>query len=434
MSFGTSLITNIVENLQLNIKDVHIRYEDSITIPSNPFCCGVTIDSLTAQSCDVNWMPGFTSNWSQNEATFKLIELNSLSFYLDPIEKSDEDVSCIECDSNELAEAMNKFKSNTQHQYIIKPVSAQAKFKRDRSEIPLRTRSRPRLTCNLFWNEIYLSVKETQYNAIVSGVNGLSHIAKRKQYRLLQPRVSVKEDCRAWWIFGAQCQGFFRNKNKKNVAKNNIRYIKICKRLIENPNEILTQDDKEFKESIEKERDIDDLRELREICMHLLPSPNEAAKGENNNQGRTMLLHYFPGWWGWYGQNNNNSSVSSSNSSTSAGTPSLDPQSSFEDELLNVLNDTVESNSILKRDAVFGKFQFMLKKGTLDVFQESPIEGTKKSVMFHFEELTVNVESRPRSGSHFISLSLGSINVKAFSHQTPNSPTSLSPKRETKCS
>ena len=37
---------------QLKIKDVHIRYEDDITIPGQLFALGVTIDSLTAQSCD----------------------------------------------------------------------------------------------------------------------------------------------------------------------------------------------------------------------------------------------------------------------------------------------------------------------------------------------------------------------------------------------
>lgn len=32
LNYGTSLVTNIIENLQLNIKDVHIRYEDGVTL------------------------------------------------------------------------------------------------------------------------------------------------------------------------------------------------------------------------------------------------------------------------------------------------------------------------------------------------------------------------------------------------------------------
>ena len=32
VTYGTSLVTNIIENLQLNIKDVHLRYEDPVTL------------------------------------------------------------------------------------------------------------------------------------------------------------------------------------------------------------------------------------------------------------------------------------------------------------------------------------------------------------------------------------------------------------------
>lgn len=41
MNYGTSLITNIIENLQLNIKDVHIRYEDGVTLPEGEQFCRI---------------------------------------------------------------------------------------------------------------------------------------------------------------------------------------------------------------------------------------------------------------------------------------------------------------------------------------------------------------------------------------------------------
>lgn len=42
--------------LQLNVKEVHLRYEDSELIPSCPFACGVIIKSLSAQSTDGQWV------------------------------------------------------------------------------------------------------------------------------------------------------------------------------------------------------------------------------------------------------------------------------------------------------------------------------------------------------------------------------------------
>lgn len=135
LSYGTSLMTNIVENLQLQINGIHIRYEDGITIPKQKFACGINIDALSAQSCDSSWVPGQTSNWNQQQVTFKLAELTNFAVYWDP-EGREEQV------------------------YIINPISAKAQLKRDRSETPLRTRSRPRLVCDLIWDEIKITLSD----------------------------------------------------------------------------------------------------------------------------------------------------------------------------------------------------------------------------------------------------------------------------------
>lgn len=146
----------------MKINDVHIRYEDTITIPNYHFACGITIETLSAQSCDSNWSPGFTQNWQQNQSTFKLVELQSFCVYWDPL-KPNEKFGDLQ--SNELAEAILKFNltKKKSHEYIVSPVSAEAHLKRDRSETPLRTRSRPRLVCDLVWNEITLSLSDVSY-------------------------------------------------------------------------------------------------------------------------------------------------------------------------------------------------------------------------------------------------------------------------------
>lgn len=146
-------MTNIVENLELKIKNVHIRYEDSITIPDHQFACGITIESLTAKSCDANWMPGYTTAWIKDSASFKLVELTAMSFYWDEMKDKRKfgDIS-----PNELAQEF----SSLAHQFIVSPVSAQAHLKRDRSETPLRTRSRPRLVCDLILEEVQLTLND----------------------------------------------------------------------------------------------------------------------------------------------------------------------------------------------------------------------------------------------------------------------------------
>ena len=59
LSYCTSFIGTIVENLQLNIRDVHMRYEDDVTNPPQISAMGFTLESLAAQTCDEFWSPKF---------------------------------------------------------------------------------------------------------------------------------------------------------------------------------------------------------------------------------------------------------------------------------------------------------------------------------------------------------------------------------------
>ena len=46
----------IIFLLQLNVKDVHLRYEDDKTNPACPFACGLTIKKLSVHSTDSTWV------------------------------------------------------------------------------------------------------------------------------------------------------------------------------------------------------------------------------------------------------------------------------------------------------------------------------------------------------------------------------------------
>ena len=71
--------------LQLNITDVHLRYEDNMCIPDQCFTFGLAIDSLVAQSCNENWDPGFDSG----PIGYKIVELCRFSIYWDDSTLSD---------------------------------------------------------------------------------------------------------------------------------------------------------------------------------------------------------------------------------------------------------------------------------------------------------------------------------------------------------
>lgn len=412
MSYGTGLATNILENLQLKINDVHIRYEDEITIPNYKFACGITIESLTAQTCDMNWIPSSTSSWNQ-EISYKLVELKSFSIYWDRLTR---DKTCSDLSIPELVAMLQKINADKpSNRFIINPISAQARVKRDRSLVPLRTRSRPRLSCEVSVSQINISLSNFQFTQMVECLHGLQSVNKLQMYRVLRPSSQVSGNVKGWWKYAAKCHGFVYEtyEEKWTKAKENIRYIKLYAKLLANPNENLTPEDKIFKAKIEKSRDLYELRILREVCFLQFVPSDLTLKGENADaQGKSMLYRWFPQWWGWYGS----STPSSGNELLPIDLASVN---SIEDDILNALEDSVENNSLLKRDAVFGKFDFSLVSGQVFILTENYLTAELKTMIeMHFDNLNLNIETRPRSSSHLVGLSLGSVCVKDLI--TPN--------------
>lgn len=329
-------------------------------------------------------------------------------------------------------------KANWQHRFVISPVTAHAKLKRDRSENPLRTRNRPRLVCELVVNEMSLTLVDWQYNQMVASVRGLDDIAKYRRCRLLRPNEPIVGAARAWWLYACQCHGLLRRLNKTRqpgYVRDNVKYLKLYLKVVHNPNETLTADEKLHKDAMERQRDYEELRVLREICMGMVPaSPGSEPMAVQSVKGRGMLLQWFPQWWGWYKEEpggtvpldftkdsppgellaiTDGTTIGQANNGTAEETHQL------EDDILNALSGSVDNNSVLKRDAVFGKFDFTLKKGTMDICSGDPMTMEQKPMLqLQFVDLLLSVETRPRSASHFVGLSLGSVCLK--DHITPN--------------
>lgn len=102
---------------------------------------------------------------------------------------------------------------------------------------------------------------------MVECVRGLDDISKYRRFRLLRPEQSIHESPKAWWLYAARCHGckITPRHNIHNITKENLRYIDIYTKLIINPNETLSNEQKDLKDKVEKERDYCELKFLREV-------------------------------------------------------------------------------------------------------------------------------------------------------------------------
>lgn len=134
-SFLSKMMQTILNNIQMEIRDVHIRYEDTVTA-SLPFYCGLTIESVSAHSTDDEWNEIFVDSSSAEKVVHKHFELQSFAIYWNKGEHGlflDSPLSF--SSANELSRKMQELiysKSNSnfpKHQYLLQPIVASLKLR-----------------------------------------------------------------------------------------------------------------------------------------------------------------------------------------------------------------------------------------------------------------------------------------------------------------
>lgn len=103
--------------------------------------------------------------------------------------------------------------------------------------------------------------------------------------------------------------------------------------------------------------------------MRQVPKSTPVSTPDKPSSGRSMLVHWFPQWWGWYGPGD--STAPPTPAPAPAHVPSASTPGDLEEEILDVIADSLDNNTLLKRDTVFGKFEFVLNKGSLILSMEN---------------------------------------------------------------
>lgn len=436
LNFGTGFITDIIENLQLNIRDVHFRYEDNVSISGKAVAFGLTIDSLTAQTCNDSWTPGF-SYWDKSDISYKLLEMQKLAVYCTQVDPEDllSNLSLTDLAVRMASTQNAKFAKH----YVVSPVSAKAQIKRNRSELPLKSDS-PRIVCDLQLDDVPITILDWQYDQTVNCLRGLTIISTLRAYRRLRPTFPISQDARAWWLYAISCQHIDPNTSSGSAdididnielpglcrqrptwdsclkrARQMVCYVKLYEKVLVGGG-VFSAEEKKVKEEVEWEWGYGELKVLRELAMRAVPVPAYPSSTSNPPSSTSYLMSWFPHYW--YSSSTEGNSVSpvttpsGTTPVTSNATLNVDSKQPLEGELLEALSKSVQNNTLLRRDAVFGQFRFTLKSGRC-VLGMRDNEGDSLPMMeLEFKNLSLNIVSKPRSSSHLIELSLGALYLR----------------------
>ncbi|XP_071113916.1 intermembrane lipid transfer protein VPS13D-like [Haliotis cracherodii] len=453
-SYGASMAANILENIQLHVKDVHIRYEDEYLNPSCPFACGVTIKNLSAQSTDRSWMSKFVSS-SDSDTMFKLADLQDFSVYCDTNASMLGDLSM-----SDLADALQRgmFVSTADgnfhdHEYMLNPVSAQAQIKRRTTTLPLRSASDPRIRVDITLDNTAFQLSTEQYQSLLLWQSEFDRHGVRRQHRKWRPTETVKNSPRKWWTFAINCHlSKIQDRNKRHTkafmlerAGKAIAYTKAY-------TSVLTEDNpgpgvKTSLEDLEEELGFDELKVLRELILSKLRSENrlprkspssvdQSTPSPTGGHQQGLFQRWFPGWSGWYQAADPQREVAGSSDDTQGESDVDVPaeavgQAELEQEILDVILDSTENTSLLRKDTVFASMTFSLSKGSFELVESrGPHKAASPLAELQCSTINMEFESRPRTSAMKFKLAVGSLHLQDKTTHNSVFPYIISPQSQ----
>lgn len=203
-SFMEKMIVQIVNNIQIRISDIHIRYEDGSTA-SNLFAFGLTLKSFHVHTTDAGWQETYVKD--QSSKTFKVANLNGLAVYMNCATDS--------FDRHEGKGLLSLFKSTIgesegrqppDYNYIFGPISSDTRLKLNSTpqddEPPFGV---PKVELTIAMHRVTLGVTRHQYQNVIALAENLDRSLKGAPFRKYRPHnVPVKGHAKQWWLFAYQ--------------------------------------------------------------------------------------------------------------------------------------------------------------------------------------------------------------------------------------
>lgn len=292
-SFTESLVTKIVDNLQVTIKNIHIRYEDDSVLTESPYSVGLTLSELSALSTDEKWNPSFIS--ITQSLSRKLLLLRNFACYMNT-----ESTSIFTDDPDELLQALKDCMAlDIERQYLLKPVSGEGRLTVHKMGA---TETHPHIRAELFFDEFGVDFDSSQYRDILWTASKFHWHQKTWKFRKLRPKLTVEEAPREWFRYAARSilneihdknhkwsWAHFKTRRDQRKA-----YIRLWKaKLLKRPLE--ATDETEF-HALERDLPYEDIKFYRSITRgeirkeNLVAPPSDATKPASGG--------WISSWWG----------------------------------------------------------------------------------------------------------------------------------------
>ncbi|XP_056588171.1 intermembrane lipid transfer protein VPS13D [Triplophysa dalaica] len=443
-SVTASVVTRIVENIELKIQDVHLRFEDDLSDPNKPYAFGVCINNVSAQNC--------TKEPAQKLMRQKELEISEFSVYWDTECSMYGNLS-----SAEVQEQMNKCMQSREHQYIFEPVCASVLVRRNGSKEPLRSRQTPRIEGQVQLEPLSLHLSQVQYQQIMAFLKELHRREREMIFRQWRPKIAISGNCRQWWMFAINANlNEIRDQRRRgswDFALHRARDAKLYTNLYVQrlKGVTLSSQEEDELERIEDEQTLEELQVLRETVYVSFRKQEEIAEsvrepinetpastppGTIPKSGSSGMIQYlqswFPGWGGWYGGAERGPDGQPVPEDLLPGTEQWEILAET-DDLFDPLEDSQTLNTFTRRDHVFARLDFALEKASITLYHHNKMKPHLRGngvIQLEFSGVKIGIESLPRSESSSLCVKLGGLFLRDLFTQGSIFPVLVSPKTD----
>ncbi|KAI8911617.1 hypothetical protein EDD86DRAFT_202866 [Gorgonomyces haynaldii] len=366
-SYFGPLIATIVDNVQISIKNIHIRFEDVHTTPENPFAVGVTLKELSVVSTNGSFQMETID--PQADTIYKLLKMQSFGVYCST--DNVVEASPVNLEGKTMAEKIKSSVENVQgFQYILDPVSGEGKLQWIKGMDP----KRPKYDLSVSFGGIDFNLDDKQYSTFISLFGALSRQTKAYPYRKYRPprTITPKLDPKAWFKYAGQC--VLSNIHERNRTwtwsyfaerkKQRLSYIELYNKLKLN---IISQDEIYDLDELEAVLPFEDIRFYRQLASRKMKERPKSVQATQEQGSGT--------WMGWIG------------SMVSTSPQQVDPEKELQQlyDTLDLNPDDYVTISDLPLDAVFLKLTCTVLTGSFTI---------KKKKQLSFEPLATTKFSK----------------------------------------
>ncbi|KAI6203695.1 Vacuolar protein sorting-associated protein 13C [Aphelenchoides besseyi] len=201
-SFTEKLVAQIIKNLQVRIRNIHVRYEDEFTDRKRPFATGVTLQSLNFETTDSNWKA--TIHKETLNVFHKMIHLENLALYWN----SKVQVISHSTDRKEIRRQLEESIVSSEnrapdHNYVLEPISMEAKLKlNQKPEADGSNWSIPKVDLGVGMKRLALAINRFQYQELLLFLEAQERFDLAGRYLKYRPNLNeYKGHYREWWQF-----------------------------------------------------------------------------------------------------------------------------------------------------------------------------------------------------------------------------------------